>query len=732
MRTARTIFAGSAVLAAFLGFSVFATGFAYVRKVEPGLPSVAAVAEWRPEQGTTVLAVDGTVIGVHASEFRDFVPLAEIPELVVNAFVAAEDSEYWRHEGVNPAAIVRAAVANLASDDGRLEGASTITQQVVKNLLLTPERTLDRKIKEALLALRVDEKIGKRRVLEIYLNQIYLGEGAYGVAAAAKTYFGKSLSELGPAEAATLAALPKAPSVVNPVKNPRRTLARRDYVLGRMLADGHLTSRDYEKAIARELRPMPSPPTTPRAEFAFLYPEEAVRRALVGAYGRERVYSDGGEVRTTIEPELQRVVHAELRAGLVREDRREGWNGVLARGIPLPVDWDRPDLTPPPGAEDWIVGVVEDAAADATVTTRAGTAVVRGDTLAWTGKGDRADALLERGDAVLLADLGNGPEVVSIPRVQGAVVVLNPVTGAIRAMDGGFSYRHSEFNRATQAKRQTGSVFKSFVYLSALERGFDAMSPVLDRPIAIQPAPGLPDWRPTSHSDSLGMIPLRKALELSRNEATVRLAYELGLETVADTARRAGLKLPDRLTYSMALGTVETSPLNVAEAYSAIANGGHRVHATFIPPDGPVNLESQSREFDPIAVAQLSSILEGVTYAGTATGAFEGFDQPISAKTGTTDDSKDAWLAAYGPRFVIVVWVGKDDSSPLSKGAAGGSTAGLIARRVLDRAADSFEFRPFLLPDGTDTVIADRATGLPDGNGDVVEIVRTGNVPTAR
>jgi penicillin-binding protein 1A len=324
-----------------------------------------------------------------------------------------------------------------------------------------------------------------------------------------------------------------------------------------------------------------------------------------------------------------------------------------------------------------------------------------------------------------VGDIGSGIEIVSVPQVQGAVVVLDPASGAIRAMDGGFSAEESEFNRATQAKRQTGSVFKSFVYLSALELGFDAMSPILDRPIAIEQGPGLEDWRPTSHDASLGLITLRRSLELSRNESTVRLVYDLGLDKVAETARRAGFRLPEKLTYSMSLGTADTTPLNVAEAYATLANGGHHVQPTFIPAEGPVSFEGKEPDFDPIAVAQLSSILEGVTYAGTARNAFAGFEKPISAKTGTTDQSKDAWFASYGPRFVLVVWVGRDDSKPLAKGAAGGVTAGRIARGILDHGAEAFDFQPFELPDGAETVIVDRKTGLPDDNGDVVEIVRT-------
>jgi penicillin-binding protein 1A len=728
MNFARTFLAGTSILTLLTGFAVVGTGIAYVRKIEPTLPDIQSVVDWKPKEGTTILAVDGTVLGVHASEFRKYVPYGEIPPLLVNAFVAAEDGQFWTHKGVNPVAMARALLTNLKG--GRVLGASTISQQVVKNILLTPERTIDRKIKEALLAIKVDKAVGKQKLVEIYLNESYLGEGAYGVVAAAKTYFGKALSELTVSEAAVLAALPQAPSVANPVKNMGRTLERRDYVLGRMLAEGYIDNAAYRRSIAEPIVvTLGGKEAARETEYAFRSPEEAVRRALVSSLGSDRVYKDGGKVRTTVDPDLQRIAHRELRIGLVHEDRRSGWKGPIASGVSFPVNWNDEALSAPAGAEEWVVGVVLEAGRDAIVETRGGNFTVTGVSLAWTSR-KKASSLLKKGDAVLIGDIGAGPEIVSIPKVQGAVVILDPSSGAIRAMDGGFSAEESEFNRATQAKRQTGSVFKSFVYLSALELGFDAMSPILDRPIAIEQGPGLADWRPTSHDAGLGLITLRRSLELSRNESTVRLVYDLGLDEVAATAKRAGIRLPEKLTYSMALGTAETTPLNVAEAYATLANGGHHIQPTFIPSEGPVSLAGRAPEFDPIAVAQLSSILEGVTYAGTARNAFDGFDKPISAKTGTTDQSKDAWFASYGPRFVLVVWVGRDDSKPLAKGAAGGITAGRIARGILDHGAGDFQFDPFELPGGTDTVVVDRATGMPDDKGDVVEIVRTEEINT--
>lgn len=728
MALLRTLLSGAALTIAAASISVGAVAIAYVNRIVPDLPPPTAVTEWKAREGTTILAADGSVLGVHAREFRKFVPLDVIPPRVWQAFIAAEDGSYWEHRGVDPKAIVRAALSNLRGSEGRVEGGSTITQQVVKNLVLTPERTFDRKAKEALLALKIDREVGKSRVLEIYLNEIYLGAGAYGVAAAAEVYFGKTLSELSLGEAALLAGLPQAPSAANPFTKSARALERRNYVLDRMAAEGFVTTTQAESAKAMPVV-IASRDSALRgagaSDAAFWYPEETVRRMLVQSFGSDRIYREGGVVKTHIRPVLQQIVHRELRAGLVKEDRHAGWRGAIAQGIQLPVDWDAQALAAPEGAEDWQVGVVVEASKDAVVETRDGEVVLKGEDLAWASSKRRASSFLKPGDAILLGDLGNGLELVQLPETQGAVVILDPSNGNVLALDGGFSHELSEFNRATQAKRQTGSVFKSFVYLAAAERGFDAMSPVLDSPISLSQGPGLEDWRPQNGEKGMGLITLRRTAELSRNMATVRLLYDIGQDSVADVARRAGFSLPENLNWAVALGAAETTPLNVATAYSAIANGGFRVEPRFYvdTSDSP----SAERVFDPVSVAQVSSILEGVVHNGTAQRAFDGFDLPLAAKTGTTNDARDAWFAAYGPRFVAVAWVGKDDHKPLSKASSGGGTVAPIMRRILDQAAatSELEFAPFSLPHGATTVLADRETGLPAEDGDVLEIVRS-------
>jgi len=452
------------------------------------------------------------------------------------------------------------------------------------------------------------------------------------------------------------------------------------------------------------------------------YPEEEVRRRLLAKVGGEAFYGKGGDVVTTIRSDIQRIVHASLRRGIVREDRRGGWRGPLARGIRFPVNWSDPRLAKPKGAEDWQVGVVAEVGRDAVVAVPGGRVTLPAQSMAWAS---RDGFPVRKGDAVLIGDLGRGPELVQIPEekgVQGAAVVLDPTNGDVLALGGGFSAEMSEFNRATQARRQTGSVFKTFVYLAALELGYDATSPVLDSPIALEQGPGQKEWRPKdSTGRGLGLITMRRSLEQSRNMSTVRLLYDIGVESVRSVASRVGFAIPERMSYAMALGASEATPLDVAAAYAAIANGGRRVAPRLVK-DVPAEVDG-SPPVDPVAAAQVTSILRGVVTNGTAKRAFEGFPHPVAAKTGTTNDSRDAWLVAYGPRYVVAVWIGRDDFKPLVKGASGGGTAAPVARDILDRLT-GIEFANFPLPDGAEEARAKRETGELSEDGDVVEIVR--------
>lgn len=676
-----------------MGIVSYATGAAYVRQIIPTLPSHMQLKNWRPHEGTTILAADGSLLSVHAKEKRTFRPLAQIPTRLIHAFISAEDSEYWTHSGIDLRAILRAFVANIKSTNmSRREGGSTITQQVVKNILLTSEQTFDRKLREAMLAIKIDADIGKERVLEIYLNHIYFGSGAYGVDVAAETYFGKRLDELSIAESALIAGMPKSPGTSSPFINPERAKERRSYVLRRMFEEGFISADERRVA---EMEPLPQKKShIENINPAFWYPQEAVRKSLLEELGSDDLYGSGGVVHTTIDPALQLIVHRELRRSIALEDRRSGWRGPLGnlQGV---IDWNSSELAPPLGAEDWEVGVVLKVGADAQVATQFGYHSIKGRDLTWATKNKRASDVLKAGDIVLLADLGSGIELVQMPEVQGAVAVLDPRDGSIKAMGGGFSYQISEFNRSVQAKRQTGSVFKPFIYLAALEAGYDPMSPILDSPIVLEQGGGKPDWRPTSgKSGGMGLITLRQSLELSRNMSTVRLLYDMGMPSVIDVADRAGLPIPHGANYSMALGAVEATPMEVARSYAMLANGGQYVLPHLIQ-EGTAEL---IQVFDRDDTIMLSSMLEGVVTNGTAKRAFDGFGRPLAAKTGTTNEARDTWFAAYGPEFVIVAWIGRDDHRPLASGASGGSTAAPLVRNILDSASDMNQLTGIMLP----------------------------------
>lgn len=721
MSLAKTFMSGISVLGLTSTLIFGSAALAYVKKVESTLPDHRILNSWEPAEGTTILSSDGVSLGVHAREYRKFVPINEIPNVLVAAFISAEDGNYWRHHGVDVISITRAALSNLKSGpDVRLEGGSTITQQVVKNLLLTSERTLDRKIKEAILALKVDRDIGKDRVLEIYLNQIYFGAGAYGVAVAAETYFGKTLSELTIGEAAMLAGLPKAPSAANPFINPERALDRRNYVLRRMQENGYISEQEHEVALSTPVKTSGHGSSSADVNPSMWYAQEAVRRYLLQSRGEKHLYEGGGQVVTTINSRIQKVAHSELRRHLVLEDRKSGWRGPLSRGYIGSVDWSSPLLAKPSGAEDWSVAVVLQADRDALLETKQGTISLTGASLSWATPTKRADAILKAGDVVLVANLGRGFELVQIPVIQGAVVVMNPHDGSILGLAGGFSGETSEFDRATQAKRQTGSVFKPFVYMAAIEAGYNATSPVLDSPIAIDQGTGKSDWRPSGGaSGGLGMITLRRSLELSRNLSTVRLLYDLGMDRVINLATRVGFTMPANASYAMALGATEATPIEVASAYSSFANGGYRVEPMLVPDHSKV----PERIFNPLDAAKMTSILEGVVKAGTAQKAFSKFNHPIAGKTGTTNESRDAWFASYGPDVVIVGWLGRDDDAPLYKGAAGGSSAAPLVRDILDSMNGMVPFDDFSIPADAETVLVNRKTGELDPNGDVLEIM---------
>ena len=729
MRLTRTILSLLTLTAMAAGLAGLAVAFAAVDRYGRDLPDHTYLRTYVPRTGSRILAADGALLSRKVEQRRTFVPYAAIPPLVVRAFVSAEDRGYFGHDGIDPVAILRAGLSNATG--GPAIGGSTITQQVAKNLLVGNERSLERKIREALLAMRMDRDLGKERVLEIYLNEIYLGLGAYGVAEAAQTYFGKGLADLRPEEAALLAGMPKAPSAYNPSRNPARALERRNYVLRRMEEDGAIDARVRAAAEAVPVRLAPRTPREDDDAGQSAWFEDLAWKAAGTGVGTERMQRQDVTVATTLRPDLQAAADAALRAGILRADRALGWRGPLAR-VRLPVDWTDPRLDPPAGAGAFEVGVVEAVGAEATLAMRDGRRVRLGaDGTRWTGRSP--SGFLATGDAVLVDLSGPRPALAQDPAVDGALVAVDPRTGDVLALVGGYSHERSSFDRATQARRQAGSSFKPILYSAALRLGYDATSPLLDAPIALEQGPGQEDWRPNDAKGAGhgGLITVRRALELSRNMATVRLLWDLGLDDMQDMARRLGVAPERPLTYVAALGAVEVTPLQMALAYSTFANGGRKLQARYVT--GVKTREGEElgsfapdpgeRVLDPVAAAQMGTILRGVVERGTARRAFEGFKRPFSGKTGTTNAARDAWFVGLSPEIVVAVWIGRDDNRALADDAGGGKVAAPIVREFLERG--NVALSEFKAPPEAVTVPVDLDSGLPTSSkAGVVEVLR--------
>ena len=725
------------------------------------LPDTGRLAVYEPPTATRLYAGDGRLLAEYAREKRVFVPIEAIPARVVQAFVAAEDQHFWHHPGIDPTGILRAVLTNLRrlqeGEVGRPQGASTITQQVAKNFFLTNEVSLERKLKEMILALRLERTFSKEKILELYLNEIYLGGRAYGVAAAALAYFDKALDELTLAEAALLAGLPKAPSAYDPLKNPQAARARRDYVLGRMLEDGYIDRATFEAARAEPLRIRQRPPET--FVVADFFTEE-VRRQLVARLGEAGFYEGGLAVRTTVDPNLQALADRALRRGLSAYDRKQGWRGPLARLDPAAPDALARLRAFDPGFEllDWQVALVRGAHRDGLeILLPDGTiGLVPLAELAWARRADDGGRLgppvrdarqvAAPGDVILVEPVpgpGRRFALRQRPLVEGALVALDPHTGRVLAMSGGFSYRQSQFNRATQARRQAGSAFKPFVYLAALEAGYSPASIVLDAPIVIDQGPGLPKWRPENYSQQYyGPTTLRVGLEKSRNLMTVRLARDIGMERIIDVARRFGIDRGLEPYLSNALGSNEVTPLALTTAYAMLVNGGKRIEPylveriqdrrgrTVFRRDGrdcpgctgvawqgqlpPEPVDERPQVVDPRHAFQMVAMLQGVIERGTAVAA-RALGRPLAGKTGTTNDAKDAWFVGFSPDLVVGVFVGFDQPASLGPRETGASVALPIWIEFMKAALDGTPPTPFRTPPGILLVQVDAETGRRPG-----------------
>ncbi|TVP73691.1 MAG: PBP1A family penicillin-binding protein [Rhodobacteraceae bacterium] len=782
-----------AILSFFGGlFSFVITGSVFIAVAIGGvfwfysqdLPSHEQLASYAPPTISRIYSGEGRLIDEFAIERRLFTPIDDIPEQVKNAFIAAEDRNFYVHTGFDSRAIAVAAYEALASRGENVRGASTITQQVMKNFLLSGDRTGERKIKELILASRVEGTLSKDQILELYLNEIFLGQNSYGVTAAAQTYFNKTLDELELHEAAFLAALPQAPSTFHPVRNRDRVVARRNYVLGEMLRNGFISRAEHDAARALPLLTVqsgdfPNPRATmpPRDYFT-----DEVRRQLSGSFGEDEFFAGGLSIRATIDPEMQ--VHAAhaLQRALEQYDRGLGRLRTTGEVIDpqLLIDdeaW-RAELARLELARDvtlgnrWYPAVVMEVSANRAALGIEGVSaeyhaphIVERDDINWA-RGSLSDNL-NVGDVVYVRRVTSDSDgshirwsLRQIPNVQGGFMAMDVNTGRVIAMQGGFSYQHSVFNRATQAQRQPGSAFKPFVYAAALDRGFTPATIVVDAPIEVNTSQGV--WRPTNYSGQFyGPTPVRRGIELSRNLMTVRLAQEIGMDIVGGYAERFGVYDRAQQNLAASLGSQETTLFRMVAAYAMFANGGERVEPTLVDrvqnrwgetiyrhdqrncvdcdqralPSGrvPWITHRRARVMDAVTAYQLTSMMQGVVDSGTAARTVN-LPVPAAGKTGTTNEARDVWFVGYTSNIVAGCYIGYDQPRPLGRGASGGGMCGPVFNEFMREAVRKYGGGRFAVPEGGYFIKIDRNTGarLPDnatGANVVSEFFREGVEP---
>ena len=748
-----------------------------------GLPDYSQLQDYEPPVMTRVHAADGSLLAEYAKERRLYLPIQAIPRLVTNAFVSAEDKNFYQHPGIDIQGITRAGLLYIENygHGGHPQGASTITQQVAKNFLLSNEVSFERKIKEALLALRIERTYSKQKILELYLNEIYLGFGAYGVAAASLLYFDKSVHELTISEAAYLAALPKGPNNYNPFRHRDEAVARRNYVIDRMVEDGYITADAGDKAKKEPLNVTVRP--TGAHIFAAEYFAEEVRRYLYDKYGEDKLYEGGLSVRTTLDPKLQMTARQTMINGLVNFDESQGYRGAVST-IEVGGDWglkladvkSLDDITPWRMAvvlqvddQSARIGLQPDRDPGGNVVKERAYGIVPLDGVKWakpaTGAAkpiQHVNQVLSVGDVIYVEPLDQPGQyrLRQVPEISGAMVVMDPHTGRVLAMVGGFSFDQSQFNRATQALRQPGSSFKPIVYAAALDNGYTPSTIVMDAPIEIDMGAGGGIWKPENYGGKFfGPSTLRFGLEQSRNVMTVRLAQDIGMPLIAEYAKRFGVydELPPYLSY--ALGAGETTVLRMVTAYSMFDNGGRRVIPTLIDriqdryghtiykhdqrdcqgcdadkwdnnPE-PTLVDKREQVIDPMTAYQITSLMEGVVQRGTAT-VVRDVGKPIAGKTGTTNDEKDVWFIGYSPDIVCGVYMGFDKPRHIGRLATGGHLAAPIVRDFLKVALEDKPPIPFAVPPGIKLIRVDAHTGMRAGPGDpkvILEAFKPGTAP---
>ncbi len=703
------------------------------------LPDYKFLKNYKPPVSSKLYSGNGVLVSDFSSEKRIFVPFEAIPNIVINSFLSAEDKNFFYHPGVDAKGIVRAIKNNIknALKSKRLEGASTITQQVAKNFLLSNEVSFDRKIKEAILAFRIERALSKERILELYLNQIYLGEGSYGIASASLRYFDKSISELNYSEAALLAALPKAPSRYNPYKNIKLAKYRRDLVLKNLYENQYIDKNLLNELINTDIK-------LNKRQRIYLedsrYYVEDVRKNVIDTYGFDKVYKQGFNIKTPIDLNLQTKASAALRKGLEQYDRRRGWRGSLINKK-ISKNWNKNlDKFKLEKSLGWEIAIIKKINKfEANIETENNIkGKIKFENINWTRK--NINELFKVGDLVYVKKINQeNYELKQLPAVNGGIVVMDPFTGRVLAMAGGFSFNKSEYNRVTQAKRQPGSAFKPFIYALALENNFTPSTLVLDAPIVLEQGIDLKLWKPENYGKKFyGPSTLRTGVEKSRNLMTVRIAQEIGLNKITNFSKKLKIyERPEELM-SISLGSAETTLLKMTSAYSSFVNGGKLVEPIFIDriqdSEGKTIFKNQIRFckdcdlisytsenlpqiknnykqiFSPQTAYQMTSILEGVVQRGTGK-KLKDLNLQLAGKTGTTNKNTDAWFIGFTSNLVIGVYVGFDNPRTLGKFETGSKTALPIFKEFVKNAVNNNEARPFKVAKGIKMMVVDAFTG---------------------
>ena len=703
------------------------------------MPDYKYLKNYKPPVSSKLYSGNGVLVSDFSSEKRIFVPYSAISQTVINAFLSAEDKNFFDHPGVDAKGVVRAIKNNIFNllYSKRLEGASTITQQVAKNFLLTNEVSIDRKIKEAILAFRIERVLSKKRILELYLNQIYLGEGSYGIASASLRYFNKPISELNYGEAALLAALPKAPSKYNPYKNKELAKFRRNLVLNNLLDNGFIDQKQHSKLINSKIK-------LQKRKRIYLedsrYYVEDVRKDVIDKYGYDKVYKQGFNIKTPLDLELQKIATQSLRNGLQEFDKRKGWRGPLSN-IKKYKNWkkDLKDLNLEKSL-GWELAVVTRIDKFETVikTQNDDNGTINFNDIDWTRK--EFKKLFKIGDIIYVKKLSDGNySLKQLPRANGGIVVMDPYSGRVLALSGGFSFKQSEFNRASQAKRQPGSAFKPFIYALALENNFLPTTLVLDAPIVLDQGNDLKMWKPENYGKKFyGPSTLRTGIEKSRNLMTVRIAQELGIDKIINFSKKLNIyENPDELM-SVSLGSAETTLLKITSAYCSFLNGGKLVNPILIDriqdsegktifnnekrfcencdlisyegTSKPIIKNKYQQIFSPQTAYQITSMLKGVIERGTGKGLKE-LKLELAGKTGTTNKNTDTWFIGFTSNLVVGVYIGYDNPRSLGKFETGSKTAMPVFKEFIKKTANTFNARPFKVADNINMMVIDAKTG---------------------